>query len=186
MGLNRKLKKKYINLEQKLTTNYRHLRANELLISPDDFENSHLTNHTFTRLKDECWYIPYEDKVIIKAPTLKGTNIQEDLQFFSARALDKIKKDRQDAIRQSIGLFITGLCMLTILTLIFEPLYENVFIIEFVSILSWVFVWSSVGIYFIDQRPLKDKRFTILQLLSAEIILYDPIETNIDKRLTTE
>lgn len=186
MGLHRKLKKEYIQLEEQLTTNYRHLRANEIVISPEDFKNGYLTNHAFTRLRDECWYIPYGDEVVIKAPTMAGTNIKEDLQFFSARALDKIKKDRMEVIRQSIGLFVVGLCMLTLLTLIFDAMYENVFVIEFVSILSWVFVWSSVGMYFIDQRPIQDKRFTLLQLLSAQVVMYDPVATSIDQRLIEE
>ena len=172
MPLKRIQKKQYIQLESQLHTKYRNLRENELILTESDFIGGHLTNEAFIDLTGECWYIPYEDTVTIKVPAHLLGNLRDDLGFYSSRALHKIKKDRADIIKLSALLVFSGICILTFLTLIYNIAHDNIFVIEFVSILSWVFVWSGTQAYFIEQRPILDKRFTILQLLSADIVMY--------------
>jgi len=168
--MKRTQKKGYRELERQLKQKYRHIRENELVLTIKDFDRGRLKDSSFIRLKDECWYIPYNDKVVVVTPDIPLKNLREDLGFFAVRALSKIKNDRQSALLQSIVLFLVGMFVLSGLAFWWDHLYEIVFLSEFITIISWVFIWSGVSKWFIEQRDLQDKRFTILQLLSAQMI----------------
>lgn len=169
-------RKGYYELEKRLKKQYRHIRENELILTEEDFADGHLKDSGFIRLKEESWYIPYHDKIVIRLPKIPHKNFQEDLGFYAVRALSKIRNDRQNALYQSIALILVGAFILSILAFLWEWLdnvaniHLSVFSIEFITIVSWVFIWSGVSRWFIDQRDLQDKRFTILQLLSAQIL----------------
>lgn len=178
-------KKKYYKLEQQLKSKYKHIRENELILVSADFKDNTLKNSAFVRIKDECWYIPYGERVVIRVPDSKQADVQADLGFFAARVLSKIKKDRQEALIHSIVLFVVGISILGILSSIWGAIYHALFITELVTIVSWVFVWAGVSKWFIEERVLQDRRFTVLQLLSADIIRYDEhrvseVEVSID------
>jgi len=178
--MKRSEKKRYYKLERQLNEQHQNsLRENELVLTFDDFKKGHLVNASFIRLKDESWYIPYGDRIIVKVPDVHMDDLRADLGFFAVGALSKIKADRQSAFIQSIVLFIVGLSILGGLSFWWDHLYEMLFITELVTIISWVFIWSGVAKWFIEQRDLQDKRFTILQLLSAELVRYQE-EKNYD------
>jgi len=166
-------KKGYYALEQQLKKRYLHLRENELVLSSEDFSEGRLKDSGFIRLKNECWYIPYSDPVVIRTPEVSLQALEEDLGFFAVRALSKLKNDRRSAFWQSVALFMVGVVVLSGLSFFWDNVYEYVFLLEFITIISWVFIWSGVSKWFIEHRDLQDKRFTILQLLSAQIL---PIE----------
>ena len=149
---------------------FRHLRENELFLEAEDFVGGHLKDGSFIRLKEECWYIPYHDKVVIKVPADLSKNLTEDLGFYGVRALSKLRNDRQSAFFQAIALFLVGLGVLGALAFFWDYIYGIVFLTEFITIISWVFIWSGVSKWFIENRDLQDKRYTILQLLCAEVI----------------
>ena len=162
-------KSDYYTLEKQLKRKYRHIRENELVLTPEDFADGRLKDSSFIRLKDECWYIPYSDPVVVLTPDVSLQALEEGLGFFAVRGLYKLKNDRQSAFRQSAALLLVGVIVLSGLAFFLDDLYENVFLLEFITIISWVFIWSGVSKWFIEQRDLQDKRFTILQLLSAQL-----------------
>ena len=172
--MKRSQKRAYLKLEKRLKDRYKNIRENELVLAPDDFKKGHLRNSGFVKLKEECWYIPYGERVIVNVPEDIAIDLKADFGFFAVRALSKIKNDRKSALFQSIMLFLVGIIILAFLTLLWDAVYEIIFLLELITILSWVFVWSGVGKWFIDQRDMQDKRFTILQLLSADIVSYHP------------
>ena len=168
--MNKKQKKGYYKLEQDLKAKYRHLRKNELVLKHNDFEGGRLTNDAFMRLADECWYIAFDEDVVIKTPNVQNADLSQDLGFYAARALYKSKKDREELIKKSIALAVAGIAILAITTIFANFMYGAPFIYGLLTIISWTFVWSGVYTFFIDMRPVQDKRYTILQLLSANIV----------------
>ena len=181
--MNRKQKKDYIALEKNLEHKFRSVRENELTLTKEDFKDGRLKSSSFNRLKDECWYIGYEDEVEIRVPEEYADGFKDGLEFLAARKLSKIKKDRREDIMHAIILLFTGLAVLGALALLFafweamETARETFFVGELLTIASWVFVWAAVTKFFIDRRDLRDQRFTLLQLLSARIILTEENES---------
>jgi len=170
--MKRAQKKHYVSLEKSLAVKFNHIKENELELIDSDFRDSRLKPSSFDRLKDESWYIPYEEPVIIKAPASCQAHLKNDLEFFASRQLSKIRKDRRDARIQGGVLFGIGVAILWALVLVVllsEVFVGVLFITELITIVSWVFVWAGVTKFFIDRRETIDKRFTILQLLDAKI-----------------
>jgi len=173
--LKRNQKKRYVLLENSLISKFSHIKENEIEIIDSDFKDGRLRQSSFDRLKDECWYIPYEEPVIVKAPKGVEANFKNDLEFFASRQLSKIKKDRKEARLQGGILFGVGFAILAVLALamlLWEALTSVMLVTELVTIISWVFVWAGVTKFFIDRKDIVDKRFTILQLLDAKIEYY--------------
>jgi len=163
-------KQAYYKLEKNLKRQFKNTGENVLILTETDFKKGCLKNSSFIRLTEECWYIPYRDKVVIQVPDVAIDALVQDLGFFATQALYKIKDDRKYAIIGGFGLFATGVIVLAILAFFWQQLADYVFVSEFMTIISWVFIWSAVSKWFIEQRELQDKRFTILQLLSADMI----------------
>ncbi|MCL2522036.1 MAG: hypothetical protein FWE36_04160 [Erysipelotrichales bacterium] len=175
--MNKKQKKQYLKLEKELNHEFRNVHENELTLLDEDFkDDGKLKSSAFARLKDECWYIPYEDEVVIKLPAKYAKNFSKRVRFLASRELSKIKKDRLEACFHGAILFATGILVLGTLSIsvfFLDALSEIMFITELFTIFSWVFVWAAVSKFFIDRRETKDQRFTLLQMLSAKIILVE-------------
>ena len=171
--MKRKLKRKYDLLEQSISEAYQQYRENEFVLTTNDFKKGRLKDSSFIRLKEECWYIPYSEKVVIKTPFKDVNSLKNDLDFFGLRAISKIKNDRFDVLIESIILVVVGTLIL-MGRIRFEYYLESYpFLSELITIIAWVFIWSAVSNWFVDHRDLKDKRYTILQLLSANILIED-------------
>lgn len=169
-------RKEYLSFEKNLKRMYRHIRKNELSLTYEDFENGHLKDSSFIRLTEESWFIPYSEEIVVKIPIIKRDVLYKDLGFFAVRALSKIKSDRLSLLWQAIALFLVGVFVLGVLHFTWDSIKDIVFLTELITIISWVFIWTAVSKWFIEQRDLQDKRFTILQLLSAKIITYEDSE----------
>jgi len=172
--MNKNQKKQYLKLENELKHEFRNVHENELVLLKEDFKDGKLKSSAFARLKDECWYIPYEDEVVIKLPVEYAEKFNKTMRFLASRELSKIKKDRLEACFQGTILFTIGILVLGTLAMtifFWDRLYEIMFVTELFTIISWVFVWAAVSKFFIDRRENKDQRFTLLQMLSAKIVL---------------
>jgi len=170
--LNKSQRDHYIRLENSLIDKYSHIKENELALVPGDFKDGKLRASSFDKLKDEAWYIPYDEPVVIKAPLEVKKTLKDDLEFFASRQLSKIRKDRREARIHGTILFGVGLLILIVLAVaifLSARLVDIMIVTELVTIISWVFVWAGVTKFFIDRREIVDKRFTILQMLDAEI-----------------
>ena len=171
--MSREQKKRYIELEKSLDVKFINVRENELTLAKEDFKDGNLKSSAFSRLKDECWYISYEEEVVIKLPQENEDRFKNDLEFLATRELHKIAKDRKEACVHAIVLFLVGVAILGALALtifLVEALSHVLFFTELFTIISWVFVWAGVTKFFIDRKEMAEKRFTLLQLLSAKIV----------------
>jgi len=174
--MSRKQKKQYIALENSLAQKFDSTGENELVLSHEDFKDGKLKSSAFSRLKNECWYIPYEEEPVIKLPKEYEGEFKNSLEFMASRELSKVKKDRREARIQAIILFAIGIVILGALALclrLIDSLSDIMFVTELATIVSWVFVWAAVTKFFIDRKEAMDLRFTLLQLLSAKIILIE-------------
>jgi len=167
--MTRRQKKQYLELEERLEKKFKNVRENELILTKDDFKDGKLRSSSFTKLKDECWYIPYEDDVEIKLPKRFEAGFRDSLEFFSTREISKVKKDRNEDRVQAVILFLTGIAILAVAFVAYLA-WDVMIVTELFTIISWVFIWAAVTKWFIDRRELRDQRFTLLQMLSARII----------------
>ena len=169
------LKKQYVQIENSLEQKFSGVRENELELGVADFKDGKLRQSSFMRLKEECWYIPYGEEVIIKLGEeceCCKHGLTSSMEFFASRELSKIKKDRREARFYALAFFLVGVALLGALSLALffsEAFRETHFVPELTTIISWTFVWAAVTIFFIDFKKSRDQRFTLLQLLSARV-----------------
>ena len=168
-------KRAFLELEKSLEQKFSGVRENVLTLVGDDFKDNKLKSSAFARIKDECWYIDYEDEVEISVPIAFKEGFRDSLELFATRELSKIKKDKKEARVHAGVLLAVGLGVLLAMALMFafwerlEAVREAFFLTELLTIISWVFIWAAVSKWFFDQKQLHDQRFTLLQLLSAKI-----------------
>jgi len=167
--MKREQRKKYLELEKQMEHKYRKVRENEVVLTEHDFKDGKLKPASFTRLKDESWYIPYEERIEIKLPESQKENFKESLELYSMREIYKVKADRREARIHAIILFFAGLAILAVGAVI-NIWVEVPVLSELVMIIAWVFVWAATDKWFFDRRDLREQRFTLLQLMSAKII----------------
>jgi len=166
-------KKQYLELEQSLTAKCcTKIRHNELVLTKDDFEDGKLSSVSFARLKDECWYIPYADEAVVKVPMDNQKDFMESMELYSYRELNKIRTERNENRVHSLIIFLIGLVIL-VTAFCIDYWLDIPILMEFLIIISWVFIWATVHKLFFDNKSLKEKRFTLLQLLSAKVVVVD-------------
>ena len=161
--------KEYKELEKRLAHKYKNVRENEAVLGAEHFKNGKLTAAGYEDLKLQCEYIPYREKIEIAVPKTCADGFKTTLEAFGARELSRIQKDRREAMIVSLFLLAGGILWL-VLGYFFDASSKFGIVRELVIIVSWVFVWAAVEKFFFDRRRLTDRRFSLLQILSAEII----------------
>ena len=158
---------KYRAIEKALTQKQKAKRENEAVLNNEDFKNGKLTAQGYEHLKQQCDYIPYREDIEIKIPKECETGFKDSLEPMAAVELSRIKKDRRDAQIASAILLLVGIGFVLLGNFIE---FHKVRIFETVVIIaSWVFVWAAVEKWFFDRRRLTDKKFSLLQILSAKV-----------------
>jgi len=180
-------KRQYLKLENTLQQKFETLPENELTVVADDFKSDEhsvsqkkLRASAFNRLKEECWYIPYEEEVVLRVPIGMEIAFKASLEFRATRELSKLKKDRREDCVQSALLLAIGMLILGALALtgfLWEGLSNLFFVTELITIASWAFIWAAVHKFFIDRIELSDARFTLLQLVSARVESYKQMDS---------
>ena len=161
--------KQYDDLEKALEQKYKTNRENEVVLSKEDFKDGKLTVFGYNHLKQQCDYIPYSEDIEIKIPREYGAGFKYVLEYMGANELSRIKKDRRETKLTALGLLFTGI-LLVMLGNILEVFRGN-FFQSIIVIVSWVFVWAAVEKWFFDRKDLKEKRKSLLQILSAKITM---------------
>ena len=161
--------KQYDDLEKALEQKYKTNRENEVVLSKEDFKDGKLTVFGYDHLKQQCDYIPYSEDIEIKIPREYGAGFKYALEYMGANELSRIKKDRRETKLTALGLLFTGI-LLVMLGNILEVFRGN-FFQSIIVIVSWVFVWAAVEKWFFDRKDLKEKRRSLLQILSAKITM---------------
>jgi len=160
-------RKQYAELEKTLEQKYKANRENEAVLSKEDFKDGKLTVFGYDRLKQQCDYIPYSEDIEIKIPKEYETGFKATLESMGANELSRIKKDRRETKITALALLFAGILFVVlgdILEFFRSGAFQNIIVIA-----SWVFVWAAVEKLFFDRRVLKEKRQSLLQILSAKI-----------------
>jgi len=158
---------KYRDLEKALMQKHKANRENEAVLTKEDFKGGKLTVAGYESLKQQCDYISYREDIVIKIPQENEAGFKATLESMGAVELRQMRKDRLDAKLMSAILLLVGIGLILLGNFVeFHrvPIFENIVIIA-----SWVFVWAAVEKWFFDRRRLTDKRFSLLQILSAKV-----------------
>jgi len=161
--------KQYKELEKSLILKYNLHKENEIVLNDEDFKDGKLSIFGFYHLKQECEYIPYNQEIEIKIPGKYEKDFKNTLNQLGTNELIKIKKDIKYAKTTALILLLFGVIFI-ILGNVFD-FFKGDILKSIVIIASWVFVWGAVERWFFDQRELMDKRISLLQILSAKIII---------------
>ena len=160
-------RKQYDELEKVLEQKYKVKRKNEAVLGKEDFKDGRLSVFGYTHLKQQCDYIAYSEDIEIKIPKEYEVVFRVTLENMGAVELSRIRKDLRDTRITALLLLFAG-----VLFVIFGNVLEFLrggFFQSVVVIVSWVFVWAAVEKWFFDRRALKEKRLSLLQILSAKI-----------------
>ncbi|MCL2676172.1 MAG: hypothetical protein FWE84_06320 [Firmicutes bacterium] len=159
--------KQYREIEKNLEQKFRANRENEAVLDGGDFKDGKLSVWGYTRLKQQCDYIPFSEEIEIKIPKEHEEGFRDTLESMGAAELSRIKKDRRDAMLKALVLLLGGVLFFAlgnIFDLLKTGIIQNIIIIA-----SWVFVWGAVEAWFFDRKDLHEKRLSLLQILSAKI-----------------
>jgi len=159
--------KQYDKLEKALEQKYKINRENEAVLSKEDFKDGKLSVFGYNHLKQQCDYIPYSADIEIKIPKECEAGFKYTLESMGANELSRIKKDRRDTQITSLSLLFTGILFVALGNIL--EVFRGNFFQNIIVIISWVFVWAAVEKWFFDRRDLKEKRKSLLQILSAKI-----------------
>ena len=161
--------KKYKELENSLLQKLEDRPGNEVYLNEGDFQDGRLSVFGYERLKQKCDYISYSEDIEIFVPVKYESAVKKSLNYLGARELHRIKKDRREAMLLSALLLAIGILWLVLGY--FLDLYELHLVIvkDIIIVASWVFVWAAVEKFFFDRRKLMDRRFSLLQILSAKV-----------------
>ena len=154
-------------LEKSLEERCTALDDNEVILTKEDFKNYKLTAQGYIKLKQECDLIPYREQIEIKVHANYEKGFKESLESLAANELARIKKDRFDNRIAALLLFLSGTVLFLLISLL-EFFRRNI-MMEVVIVAAWVFVWAACEKAFFDRRNLREKRFSLLHILSAKV-----------------
>lgn len=137
----------------------------QVLLEKTDFRDSMFSASGYKRLKQECEYIDYGEQIEIIIPKEYAEGFKEKLESMAATELKHIKKDRQRNRMLALILLSIG-SVWFVLGQFFSPAR---FVREITIVATWVFIWAAVEKWFFDQSKLRDRRFSLLQILAAKI-----------------
>jgi len=167
------IKKEYKDLEKKLLEKHERKNDNEAVLEEEDFKDGSLTIFGYDRLKQQCDYIPYSEEIKIKIPKRYETGFKEKLEFLGASELNKLKEDRKGVRIASLVLMLLGIILFGVATVIENFTSDSNIFFYVTIIVSWVFIWAAVEKWFFDRRDLREKRKSLLQILSSRIIIIE-------------
>lgn len=156
--------REYIEIEKKLEKKYSKQKENEVRLSAEDFKDGKLSSEGFFRLKQQCEYIPYSDDIEIIIPLKHAEGFRNKLEYMAAAELSKIKKDKKYATILSFILLLVGAFWYSVSYLFPVDLGREISVI-----ITWVFIWAGVEKWFFERHQLREKRFNLLQILSAKV-----------------
>ncbi|WP_162164049.1 hypothetical protein [Acholeplasma hippikon] len=163
-------KKLFKEIEKRLDYKIEKINKNEIVLKEDVFKDGRLTKLGYVNLKAQAEYISTNDEIDLFIPFAYEAKFMNTLEYLAALEIARIKSDLRQARWIAIILFLIGLVLLIIPTII--PLLQQKVFNDIEVIISWVFIWSSVEKMFFERNSLKKDKMKILHILSANIITY--------------
>jgi hypothetical protein len=164
--------KHYNEIEKSLFNNRKKLietnviTENQIILTNDDFRDGKLKISGYTKLVDQCNYIPYGVEVEVVVPKQFEPEFRPHFEKLATDELLRIKGDRRDTLRIAMICFFISAVLISSLWY----LRKVDFVHEMVMIFGWVSMWTAVEKWFFDHNHLRDRRYNILQLLASHTV----------------
>jgi hypothetical protein len=140
-----------------------------VLLENDDFRDGKLTAYGYERLKRECLYIGYGTDIEIVVPRENEACFRGSLENMAAVELSRIKKDRYGNMIKALLFLIIGAALF----LLGAAFRETTMFREITIVATWVFLWTAFEKLFFDRDDLRDRRLSLLHILSAGTVVRD-------------
>ncbi|MDR0791200.1 MAG: hypothetical protein LBE47_01530 [Methanomassiliicoccaceae archaeon] len=161
--------KKFREIERALEQRVDKVVDNVVLLEDDDFRDGRLTLSAYDKIKHQCEFVGYGEDIDIIIPRDKEAGFRGSLENMVSTELSHIrKKGRVTKIKALV-------CMLAgILWFAVGALFQGSTMMTDITIIAaWVFIWTAVGLWFFDLTALRDKRFSLLHILTANVTVQD-------------
>jgi hypothetical protein len=137
-----------------------------ITLENEDFKDGKLTLSGYDRLKHECEFIGYKEDIEIIVPKENGTNFKGTLESMVSVELSRIKVKGRSTHMQACVWMLAG-----IICFLIGTLFRDTTMIKDITIIAaWVFIWTAVGKWFFDLTDLRDKKYSLIHILTAKII----------------
>lgn len=156
--------RRFKEIEYMLDLKSQEVRENILDLDEDDFGDAGLTASGYHYLKQQCEYLDMSTYIKIMIPRGHKAGLREKLEDLSVNEYRHIKQDRLSAFW--VGLLFLVLSVAFAVLALFVELWG----IETIFIISWVFGWYAIDKWFFDRNNLKRRKDILLQILSADLI----------------
>jgi hypothetical protein len=153
-------------IEKELRQKHGGCCANTVVMNDDDFKNGQLTAGGYCRLKQDCEYIRYSDDIEIIVPTQREEAFKYCLENMAAAELCQIRTDRREMMFASFLILATGILWFT-LSQIFS---DQRVLHEILMVATWCFTWTALAKWFFDRAKLRNRKYSLLHILTAKII----------------
>ena len=165
-------RKKFKKLENRLLKKNIVVNEHEVNLYADDFMDDTLSASGYYRIHRECKHLLKNDTLRIIVPAAYADGLRKALETYGSRELKHIRQERFD-VRLAAFLLLFGGVGFLMLGVFLQKFSELALVNEVTVIASWVFVWAAVEKFFFEQKHLRDKRYLILQILTAEIAVVE-------------
>lgn len=162
---------KYRELEKELEQKLQTRRENEVLLTGEFFHEEKFSTLGYFRLKQQCEYIAADEEIeIVLAEDCAAVeeNFKSTFTILGANELSQTKKDLLSARMSSLILMLGGIVWF-LMSYLAQTLEWVMIVKELFVIATWVFVWAAIEKFFFGRKELHEKRFKLLQMLSAKI-----------------
>ena len=152
-------------MEKSLAQKHACKRGNEVVLTPADFKDGQLSATGYSRLKQECEYIGYDEDIEIIVPGKYEAAFKDTFEVMAANELSHIRKDKLETRIKAVVFLFIGTLWFTL-----GQLFARTSMIKEITLVAtWVFVWTAVEKFFFDRGRLQERRFSLLQILSANV-----------------
>jgi len=158
-------KKQFRELEKQIFEQNADKRENEVILEDGDFRDGKLSWAGYSRLKDECEYVDYDDEIEIKMPAKYMDDFRCAIKSMATNELLHIRRDTRDNRIHALALFLVGVAILAVGVAI-----DSVIRQEIMFIVSWVFVWAASEKIFFDRNNLQSTRYNLLHIMTAKLL----------------
>ncbi len=151
---------KLLRMEKKLLSNYEN-KSNQIIISEASFDDNGFTIEGYNHLKEEIEYIEIDCDFDITIPKGKEDIFNQNLTNYITKDLYNTNKRKEELNRVAALFFLLGIFFLAL----YYSIFKKYIFSDFLIIISWVFVWTTIEKIFFEKPILTKKRIKLLMLL---------------------
>lgn len=150
-----------LKMEKKVLNKYEN-KSSQIIVNSNSFDNHGFTIEGYNHLKEEIEYIEIDCDFDISIPKAKKEIFEQDLISYITKDLYNINKKKEELNSVTLLLFLLGILSLGL----YYAIFKRYILSDFLIIISWVFIWSTVEKMIFEKPVLKRKRIKLLMLLN--------------------